>query len=170
MDASQFKELFLPFSDHLYRVALRLLGNSQEAEDLVQDTFLRLWTRRDCLPGNLSPGGYAMTVMRHIYYDGLRQRRIVEAEKPAEEILTAADTDVDRQAEEEDLGDKLRSLIALLPDNQRRVMEMRDVEGMDTSEIRKLTGLSESNIRTLLCRARTIVKQQFNQLVNDGCK
>ncbi len=170
MDASQFKEKFLPYSDHLYRVALRLLGNSQEAEDLVQDTFLRLWTRRDSLPKDLSPGGYALTVMRHIYYDHLRQKQVLEADKPSDEIQTASDADVGKQTENEDLGEKLRFLIAQLPDSQRRIMEMRDVEGMETSEIKKLTGLSESNIRTLLCRARTIVKQQFKQLVNYGCK
>ena len=127
-------------------------------------------TRRDCLPRDLSPGGYALTVMRHIYYDRLRQGQVPEADKPSDEIQTASDTDVGRQAENDDLGEKLRSLIAQLPDSQRRIMEMRDVEGMETSEIKKLTGLSESNIRTLLCRARTIVKQQFKQLVNYGCK
>lgn len=170
MDASQFKDTFLPFSEHLYRVGMRLLGNSQEAEDLVQDTFLRLWTHRDSLPKDLSPGGYALTVMRHIYYDRLRQGRIKEATKTSEEVQSVAELDVGKQAENEDLGEKLRSLIDLLPDNQRRIMEMRDVEGMETSEIKKLTGLSESNIRTLLCRARTIVRQQLKQLLNYGCK
>ena len=108
--------------------------------------------------------------MRHIYYDRLRQGRIKEATKTSEEVQYVAELDVGKQAENEDLGEKLRSLIALLPDNQRRIMEMRDVEGMETSEIKKLTGLSESNIRTLLCRARTIVRQQFKQLLNYGCK
>lgn len=170
MDASQFKRLFIPHSGLLYRMALRLTNNQQAAEDLVQDTFLRLWTHRNDLPGNISSGGYALTTMRRIYYDGMRQGHINEIDKPADSMAEVADTDIFRQTETADISEKLRSLMLRLPDNQRQVMIMRDMEGLSSSQIRELTGLSEANVRTLLCRARTTVKKQLKQLLNYGCK
>lgn len=170
MDASQFKRLFIPHSDQLYRTALRLTNNRQAAEDLVQDTFLRLWTRRNDLPGDISSVGYALTTMRRIYYDGMRQGHINEIDKPADNMAEVSDTDISRQTETIDIGEKLKGLMLRLPDNQRQVMMMRDMEGLSSSQIRELTGLSEVNVRTLLCRARATVRKQLKQLLNYGCK
>lgn len=170
MDASQFKRLFLHHSDQLYHMALRLTNNRQAAEDLVQDTFLRLWTRRSDLPGNISPGGYALTTMRHIFYDRMRQGHLNETDKPADSMAVVSDTDISKQTETTDISERLRGFMLRLPDNQRQVMMMRDVEGLSSSQIRELTGLSEANIRTLLYRARSTVKQQLKQLLYDGCK
>lgn len=170
MDASQFKRLFLPHSDQLYCIALRLTNNRQAAEDLVQDTFLRLWTRRNDLPGNISSGGYALTTMRHIFYDRMRQGRINEIDKPVDCMAVVSDTDISKQMETTDISEKLKGLMLRLPDSQRQVMMMRDMEGLSSSQIRELTGLSEANVRTLLYRARTTVKKQLKQLLNYGCK
>lgn len=170
MDASQFKRLFLPHSAQLYRMALRLTDNRQAAEDLVQDTFLRLWTRRNDLPGNISSSGYALTTMRHIFYDRMRQGRINEIDKPVDSMVIVSDTDISKQMENTDMSEKLKGLMLRLPDSQRQVMMMRDMEGLSSSKIRELTGLSEANVRTLLYRARTTIKKQLKQLLNDGCK
>ena len=166
MDASQFKQMFLPCSGQLYRMAWRLTGNRQAAEDLVQDTFMKLWTSRNKLPQGLSPGGYALTTMRHIHYDSMRQGQIKECDKPCEEIPAVSDTDIEQQAEKADMGRRLRELIGQLPCKQRQVMMMRDVEGLDSHAIQDMTGLSEANVRTLLCRARATVRQQFKKLMN----
>lgn len=151
-------------------MALRLTNNRQAAEDLVQDTFLRLWTRRNDLPGDISSAGYALTTMRRIYYDGMRQGRINEIDKPADSMAGVSDTDIFRQTETIDIGEKLKGLMLRLPDNQRQVMMMRDMEGLSSSQIRELTGLSEVNVRTLLCRARATVRKQLKQLLSYGCK
>ena len=77
-----------------------------------------------------------------------------------------SDTDIEQQAEKADMGRRLRELIGQLPCKQRQVMMMRDVEGLDSPAIQDMTGLSEANVRTLLCRARATVRQQFKKLMN----
>mgnify|MGYP004452995013 FL=1 len=166
MDASQFKTLFLPHSDLLYRTALRLTATAQSAEDLVQDTYLRLWLRREDLPQPLNPAAYSLTVMRHIFYDCMREHHAREIDKPSEDFVLTSDVDVDSQIVNADMADILRHLISKLPDRQRQLMTMRDVEGLDSSQISELTGMSLVNIRTQLCRARTTVRQQFNRIIN----
>lgn len=166
MDASQFKTLFLPHSELLYRTALRLTGNAQSAEDLMQDTFLRLWLRREDLPPSLSPAAYSLTTMRHIFYDRMRESHTKEIDKPSEDFILTSDVDVDSQVANADMAEKIRYIISQLPHRQRQLVTMRDVEGLDSSQISELTGLSLVNIRTQLCRARTTIRQQFNRIIN----
>ena len=64
MDANQFKEQFLPYHAKLYRVAFRLMGNTQDAEDMVQEAYLKLWKKRDELPNDIqSMESYCITLV-----------------------------------------------------------------------------------------------------------
>ena len=170
MDASQFKRIFIPLSNNLYRIAIRLTCNIQSAEDLVQDTFLRLWTHRDNLPSDITPEGYAITTMRNLYYDTVRKRHLDESSKVAEEMHISSDTDIIHQLEVIDASHRIRNLINSLPDRQLQVIIMKDVEGLDTNEIKALTGLTDINIRTTLSRARTTIRKQFKNILDHGCK
>ena len=72
MDANDFKRLFLPYHRKLYRVAFRLLGNVQDAEDMVQEAYLKLWKRREELPSNIeSWEAYCITLTKNLCYDAL---------------------------------------------------------------------------------------------------
>lgn len=161
MNAAEFKQRFLPFHRKIYRQAFRLMGNAQDAEDMVQETYLKLWTRRDELPaGAERTEAYCMVVARHTCLDALRLRHPTDGLRPAEEPPPET---VDR-VEERDEADRLMELIAALPEPQRSVMRMRDVEGTPYEEIEAQTGLTAGHIRVLLSRARKKIREQFKTI------
>ena len=75
MDAASFKQQFLPCHAKLYRVAFRLMGNVQDAEDMVQEAYLKLWKKRDELSEVASIEAYCVTLIKNLCYDSLRSCR-----------------------------------------------------------------------------------------------
>ena len=156
MTAQEFKQRFMPFHRLLYRVAYHLTGNAQDAEDLLQDTYLKLWTKRDDLPPEAQTVAYLVTLMRNLYRDQRRLKSNIvhetyEPDKPYEPY----------EEEEEDLDNRaeLQKLIEQLPDKQRAVMKAHIVEDKTYEEIERDTGLSNGNIRVIISRAKqTIIK------------
>ena len=80
MDASEFKQRFMPFHRRLYRVGYHLTGNAQDAEDLLQDTYLKLWQKRDDLRHEAITEAYLVTLMQNLYKDQRRLKRIDTSE------------------------------------------------------------------------------------------
>lgn len=169
MEASTFKQIFLPCSSRLYAAALRLTGNGQAAEDLVQDTLLRLWMKRDALPPDFNAASYSLATLRNIFLDGRRRKALDETDEPLDRLIVANDRQTDTEIERSDAVTLVRTLISRLPARQRQVITMRDLEGFESEEIRRATGLSEINIRSLLSRARSTVRQQFKKLSAHEC-
>lgn len=81
MQASEFKQLFLPCHRKLFSVAYRLMSNAQAAEDMVQETFLKLWMQRDKMEKVDNPEAYSITVLRRIFYDKMRAGHLQEVDK-----------------------------------------------------------------------------------------
>lgn len=128
MDASQFKTLFLPVSSQMYGVAMRLTGNHQEAEDLVQEAFLRLWTRRERIGRVDRPEAYATTLLRRIFCDRLRLPVLHESDSTPDELPLASSEDISRVIEQADISAHVKAVIARLPTMQRLVITLKDVE------------------------------------------
>lgn len=170
MDASTFKQRFLPCSRRMYAVAWRLTGNAQSAEDLVQETFLKLWTMRDRLGDIGNADAYCATAVRNIFCDRHRTKRIETEDTPAEGLRAQADGDVAELTETAEESEMVMALIGRLPEQQRRIITMRDVDGMGYDEIAAGTGLSAVNVRVVLSRARKQIREQFNKIRNYGCK
>lgn len=156
MTALEFKQRFMPFHRLLYRVAYHLTGNAQDAEDLLQDTYLKLWTKRDDLPPDAQTEAYLITLMRNLYRDQrrLKSNIVHETYEP--------DKSYEPYEEEEEVLDnraELQELIEKLPDKQREVMKAHIVEDKTYEEIQRDTGLSNGNIRVIISRAKqTIIK------------
>ncbi|RRC98464.1 RNA polymerase sigma factor [Prevotella sp. OH937_COT-195] len=168
MTASEFKCLFLPCHKQMYWVAIRLTENAEDAEDLVQEAFMRLWLKRGELPKVDSPMSFAMRTMRNIFIDRKRKRRMEKSDcEMAVTGFTDNSTADDRLLAAETMQQVLL-LIDKLPEQQRRIITMRNLEGMPMEEIARNTGLSEAGVRTSLSRARQAVKQQFKRNDNDG--
>lgn len=156
MTAQEFKQRFMPFHRLLYRVAYHTTGNQQDAEDLLQDTYLKLWTKRDDLPPDAQTEAYLIILMRNLYRDQrrLKSNIVHETYEP--------DKSYEPYEEEEEVLDnraELQELIERLPDKQRAVMKAHIVEDKTYEEIQRDTGLSNGNIRVIISRAKqTIIK------------
>ena len=167
MTAEEFKRIFLPCHPRLYRFAFRLTGNREDAEDLVQEAFLKLWNSRERIGEPENPAAFCMTALRNTFVDSVRRRREDSSTIPLDERLTiTADNDVGRDIESRDSINMVLSLIDNLPSNQRDIMRMRDIADAPFDEIETVTGLSPGNIRTLLSRARKKIKEQYTALMN----
>lgn len=167
MTAQEFKDLFLPCHRQMYLLAFRLTGKQEDAEDLVQETFLRLWQSRDSIGVIDAPAGFCIATLKNLFADSLRRSKLATSPLDGEvSIQVKAESDVQHEVESREVSDNLLKLIDRLPSNQREVMRMRDVADLSVEEIEQATGLSPGNIRTLLCRARTTIRKQYLQLIN----
>lgn len=164
MESSQFKTLFLPCHRKLYAVAWRLTGNAQAAEDLVQETFLRLWTRRQQIVSVECVEAYSITTLRRIFYDTKRSKQIEASEREISELHVKDSEDLNQRIDAQDEWQGIRTMILALPDPQGKIMIMRDVEGQTYEEISVETGLTEVNLRSILSRARKRIREQIKEM------
>ena len=167
MEASEFKRKFLPLNHKLYRIAFCLTGNKEDAEDMVQDAYLRIWERRADLDGIDNLEAFSVTVVKNVCLNMLRNRRQDEEIDSGQRPDVVAETDVGREIESRDVMGIVAALIERLPERQRDVIRMRDVGDCSFEEIGMSTGLSPGNIRTLLSRARKRIKEQYLAIMNN---
>lgn len=136
MDANDFKKQFLPYQRRLYRAAFLLMGNAQDAEDIVQEAYLKLWKRRNELPPNIiNMEAYCITLIKNLCYDTLRASHLDEDGRPPEELNIANDTNVADEIDTRDEANQVMKLIDGLPQQQRQVILMRDVDDRPYEEI-----------------------------------
>ena len=167
MQASEFKQLFLPCHRKLFSVAYRLMGNAQAAEDMVQETFLKLWMQRDKIERVDNPEAYSITVLRRLFYDRMRTGHLREVDKDVGSLQVTSSQNISRQLETAEEYQRVRQLISHLPEPQGRIMLMRDVEDRSFEEISIETGLTEVNIRSILSRARKKIREQIKTMKYD---
>lgn len=168
MDASQFKRCFLPCHERMYRMAWRLTGNAQAAEDLVQEAFLKLWLKRDALQITSSAETFCVTTVKNLFYDQVRKRRPQTTNHTPEELQIPHDDDAARAIEQAEDRQMAWQLISRLPEQQRQIVMMRDVSEMEYREIERQTGLTAVHVRVLLSRARKQMREQLKQMKDNG--
>ncbi len=168
MDAEEFKRRFLPLHTQLYRTAFRLMGNTMDAEDMVQEAYLKLWERCNDLGHVANMEAYCTSLIRHICIDAFRRKRPEEDSPPPEEFPLTDNENAATALERQDEAEQLTSLINRLPEGQRTVMTLHDVEGCSYEEIEEATGFTAVNIRVMLSRARKKIREQIERIRNYG--
>lgn len=164
MDAERFKRQFLPLHPKLYRIAYALVGNQADAEDILQDAYYKLWSRREELTDVENPEAFCVTLVKHLCLDYLRSPRANRHDEAVSEAVSlTADAPPDEALEMQDKVKQVRRLIDRLPENQRQVLRLRGIEDCSIEEIEQITGLTAVNIRVLLSRARKIIREQFKK-------
>ena len=164
MPASLFKQLLLPLYPRLQRVALRLLGNTEDAEDMVQEVYMKLWSKRDALPDVKEVEAYCVTMTKNMCIDRLRMAEVEKEDVDEVPIMLAATDDVEAQVERRDTVEQVKQIIETLPEHQQQVITLRDMEDCSFEEIVEQTGLTAVNIRMLLSRARKTIRERLKKL------
>ena len=159
MDNVSFQTTVLPLSDRLFRLALRVTMNRAEAEDVVQDTLLRVWERRSEWGQIDNLEAFAIATCRNRALDVAKRagRNTVPLDKVEGSHLPAPNAQLSLEAREQ--LSHVRRLMNSLPELQRTIMLLRDIEGQSYGEIAKELGISETQVKVYLHRARTKVRE-----------
>jgi len=163
MELEKFKITIIPLREKLLNFSCKLMDDRAEAEDVVQEAFLKLWCIRHKLDEYRSVEALAMQVTKNLALDKLRARRPEGV--PVENLqLETGPADPARRLEEQDAVERIRNLIGQLPSLQQAIIRMKDIEGYELAEIAEITGTQIEAVRVNLSRARKRVREQFLQL------
>lgn len=161
MDSESFKQRFFPLRQRMYRTAFCMTGNAADAEDVVQDVFLRLWERRATLESIENAEAYAVRLVRNRCVD-MFNRADSRSVRAPDGFDRASDDDVGQMVAMRDRVAKVMEIIDSLPGEQGRVVTMRDIDDRPMEEIEQATGLTPVNVRVILSRARGRIRKYFS--------
>ncbi|MCD6091707.1 MAG: sigma-70 family RNA polymerase sigma factor [Bacteroidales bacterium] len=159
---NEFKEKFFPLKNKLFRFALQYVKRDDEAADIVQDTFLKLWTKRKNLNDLRNPETYAMTMVKNASIDKLRKHktlRLDEMNKDPENNHTPLESLTQRES-----YDQVIEILNTLSEQQQMILKLRDIEGYGYDEIAEISGLTINTIRVNISRARNTIKDRLLKL------
>ena len=166
MEQKEFLNTILPCKDTLYRLAKRLLVSSDEAEDAVQEVFLKLWKGRDKIHHYRSPEAFAVTMTKNYCLDRLKSRQASNLKIVHTNYKNSDNIEKDIEATE---GVELVTrIMQTLPEKQKMIMQLRDIEQFEFSEIAQMLSINETAIRVALSRARKTVREQLIKQYNYG--
>ncbi len=152
MNTSEYNQCVDDYSDSLYRFLLKNVRDVELAKDLVQESFMRLWEKRNRVEAAKSKS-YLFTTAYHALIDSIRKNSRIEAYEPMHHGVDGANSQYS------DVGEILNKAVEQLPVDQRSVVMLRDYEGYSYREIGEITGLSESQVKVYIFRARLFLKK-----------
>ena len=141
-----------------------LTGNAQDAEDLLQDTYLKLWQKRDDLREEAMTEAYLVTLMQNLFRDQRRLKRIDTSEDIEDHADPPDERSLSETLEAKDEAQQMETLMDGLPKRDSSILRMHLMEEQSYEEIQRDTGLSQGNIRIIMMRTRIKLKKQFEEL------
>jgi RNA polymerase sigma-70 factor (ECF subfamily) len=160
MDRSQYNQCVEQYADRLFRFAFASLRNREQAEDVVQESFTRVWEHVEAVDFATAKT-YLFTTAHHAMVDEVRLRqRFVSIEEQTPSIEDST------ESRYPDVNDVLNKALATLPEAQRNTLILRDYEGYSYREIGDITGMSEAQVKVNIFRARTALKNKLKSIDN----
>ena len=168
MQEISFRDDILPLKDKLFRLAFRITFDRAEAEDVVQDTMIRVWNKREEWTQFGSIEAYCLTVAKNLAIDRSQKKEAQNVElTPEMEEESEISGPYDQLVNNERMS-IIHRLINELPEKQRLIMQLRDIEGESYKEIAKILNLTEEQVKVNLFRARQKVKQRYLEIDEYG--
>ena len=168
MKTISFQTDILPLKNELFRLALRITQNRFEAEDVVQETMLKVWKGRSEWDKIDNIEAYCLTACRNLSLDKMRHmdNQVLNIEQESEPADQSYSANPEEQAVQHDRLQLVRQLISQLPEKQRTCMQLRDVEGKSYRDIANIIGISEEQVKVNIFRARQTIRERFQQAEN----
>lgn len=163
MSLEAFKTRVLPTKDKLYRFAFKLVGNSEEARDIVQEVFIKVWNKRSEMDKLDNMEAWCMRVTRNLALDKLKsqKRKLTDSLDGQMEISMGEHVTPYRSTELNDAMKNISNYIMSLPEKQKQIIQLRDIEGYSYKEIGEILEIDLNQVKVNLFRARKSVRDNL---------
>ncbi|MGJ8743230.1 RNA polymerase sigma factor [Polaribacter sp.] len=167
MNQSDFLKVVLPFKDKVFRLAKRLLVSTEEAEDATQELFFKLWKNKTKIADYKNVEAFAMTMTKNYCYDRLKSKQASNLTL-VHSNYKENETPLDKQVEHQDSVNQVHKLIEDLPEQQKIIIQLRDIEQYNFDEICKMVDMKPTAVRVALSRARKTIREALIKKHNYG--
>ena len=167
MNQHEFVTLVTPFKDKVFRLAKRLLVSTEEAEDATQEVLVKLWNKNNSLEAYSSVEAFAMTITKNYCLDQLKSKRAGNL-KIVHNNFTDRQPSLQQQLEDSDSLSWVERVINTLPEQQRLIVQMRDIEQYEFEQIAKILEMNETAVRVALSRARKTIRTYMTKTHSYG--
>jgi RNA polymerase sigma factor (sigma-70 family) len=162
MNQIEFLQVIAPFKDKVFRLAKRLLVSTEEAEDATQEVLVKLWNKNEILESYSSVEAFAMTMTKNFCLDQLKSKRAGNLQI-VHSNYTDRQASLQQQLEDLDTLAWVEKIINDLPEQQRLIIQMRDIEQYEFADISKILEMNETAIRVALSRARKTIRENITK-------
>lgn len=169
MTQSDFVKLIMPFKDKVFRLAKRLLVSEEEAEDATQEILLKLWKNKDKIESYNNPEAFSMTMTKNFCLDRLKSKQAQNL-KIVHSNYKDDNESLQKDIEIRDSLSWVERIMKTLPEQQKIIVQLRDVEQYDFAEISKMLDMNETAIRVALSRARKTIREKLTNTHHYGIK
>jgi len=160
MNQTEFLNTINPFKDKVFRLAKRLLVSTEEAEDATQELYFKLWKNKEKFSTYKNVEAFAMTMTKNYCLDRLKSKQ-ADTLKLVHSNYQEKGVGLNKKIELRDSVSQVHRLINDLPEQQRIIIQLRDIEQYDFDEIAKMLDLKPATVRVSLSRARKKIKEQL---------
>jgi len=158
MNQTDFLQVVLPFKDKVFRLAKRLLVSAEEAEDATQELLLKLWNQKAKIGNYKNVEAYAITMTKNYCFDRLKSKQASNVSLVHSNYKEKS-TSLETHIEQKDSVSLVHQLINKLPEQQKTIIQLRDVEQYDFEEICKVMDMKPTAVRVALSRARKTIRE-----------
>ncbi|MCB0447533.1 MAG: RNA polymerase sigma factor [Gelidibacter sp.] len=169
MTQADFVNMIMPFKDKVFRLAKRLLVSKEEAEDATQEILLKLWNNQDKIEDYNNVEAFSMTMTKNFCLDRLKSKQAQNL-KIVHSNYQDNNTSLQKQVELSDSVDWVSKIIEALPEQQKIILQLRDIEQYEFEEIAEMLEMNQTAIRVALSRARKTVREELTNKHSYGIK
>lgn len=169
MTQTEFLNIVLPFKDKVFRLAKRLLVSREEAEDATQEVLLKLWNNKLKIAEYKNVEAFSMTMTKNYCFDKLKSKQAQNL-KIVHSNYEEKNTPLQKQVEFNDSVSWVAKIIAELPEQQKMIIQLRDIEDYNFDEIAKMLDMSNTAVRVALSRARKTIREKLTNTHNYGVR
>jgi RNA polymerase sigma-70 factor (ECF subfamily) len=169
MTQSEFLNVVMPFKDKVFRLAKRLLVSREEAEDATQEVLLKLWNNKAKIESYKNVEAFSMTMTKNFCLDKLKSKQAQNL-KIVHSNYQDHNVSLQKQVELNDSLDWVGRIMEDLPEQQKMVIQLRDIEQYDYDEIAKMLDMNNTAVRVALSRARKTIREKLTNTHSYGIK